>query len=59
MEFEEFSIRKLFLIKNWYDFVNFNLWWKMLIDSYVSWLIFDIFCDMIRNVNSGWIKIFW
>ena len=21
MEFEEFSIRKLFLIKNWYDFV--------------------------------------
>lgn len=59
MEFEEFSIRKLFLIKNWYDFVNFNLWWKMLIDSYVSWLIFDIFGDMIRNVNSGWIKIFW
>lgn len=58
MEFEEFSIRKLFLIKNWYDFVNFNLW-KMLIDSYVSWLIFDIFGDMIRNVNSGWIKIFW
>lgn len=30
----------------------------MLIDSYVSWLIFDIFGDMIRNVNSGWIKIF-
>lgn len=54
MEFEQISIRKLFFIKNWYDLI---LIWNngkmifILID-YISRLIFGIFGDMIRNVNS-------